>query len=177
MAAGDLDTTPVGVEANRRNLEAAIGCVYRQRLIPRWFTVDELFDDVTAGWPDAGVAGQSDTAASSFTPRYDGHRGDESGARSAGAHALALCADGRRVIPFGIASMTPTWRVMPVPVSEKGHGRRAPQPEDSSVQYWDEVAEEWRPSPQTLWRAHSDAVNSASCERGFPPCRVARVLW
>jgi 4,5-dihydroxyphthalate decarboxylase len=48
-AAGALDPTPFGVEANRRNLEVAIDCVYRQRLIPRRFTVDELFDDVTRG--------------------------------------------------------------------------------------------------------------------------------
>jgi 4,5-dihydroxyphthalate decarboxylase len=33
-AAGALDPTPFGVEANRRNLEVAIDCVYRQRLIP-----------------------------------------------------------------------------------------------------------------------------------------------
>jgi 4,5-dihydroxyphthalate decarboxylase len=46
-APGDLDTTPFGLEANRRNLEVAIDCVHRQRLIPRRFTVDELFDDVT----------------------------------------------------------------------------------------------------------------------------------
>ena len=44
---GELDTTPFGVEANRRNLEVAIEAVYAQRLIPRRFTVDELFDDVT----------------------------------------------------------------------------------------------------------------------------------
>ena len=42
-----LDTTPFGLEANRRNLEVAIDYVYAQRLIPRRFTVDELFDDVT----------------------------------------------------------------------------------------------------------------------------------
>jgi 4,5-dihydroxyphthalate decarboxylase len=45
--AGVLDTNPFGVEANRRNLEVAIDYVYRQRLIPRRFAVDELFDDVT----------------------------------------------------------------------------------------------------------------------------------
>jgi 4,5-dihydroxyphthalate decarboxylase len=44
---GEVDTTPFGVEANRRNLEIAIEAVSRQRLIPRPFTVDELFDDVT----------------------------------------------------------------------------------------------------------------------------------
>ena len=47
--AGELDTTPFGVEANRRNFEVAIDYVYRQRLIPRRSTVDELFDDVTRG--------------------------------------------------------------------------------------------------------------------------------
>jgi 4,5-dihydroxyphthalate decarboxylase len=46
-AAGESDTTPFGVEANRRNLDVAIDYVHRQRLIPRRFTVDELFDDVT----------------------------------------------------------------------------------------------------------------------------------
>ena len=46
-AVGALDMTPVGVEQNRRNLEVAIDYVYQQRLIPRRFTVDELFDDVT----------------------------------------------------------------------------------------------------------------------------------
>jgi len=46
-AAGELDMTPFGLEANRRNLEVAIDYVYRQRLIPKRFTVDELFDDVT----------------------------------------------------------------------------------------------------------------------------------
>ena len=42
-----LDTNPFGVTANRRNLEVAIDCVYRQRLIPRRFAVEELFDEVT----------------------------------------------------------------------------------------------------------------------------------
>lgn len=42
-----VDMNPFGVEANRRNLEVAIDYVYRQRLIPRRFEVDELFDDVT----------------------------------------------------------------------------------------------------------------------------------
>ncbi len=46
-AAGDADALPFGVDANRRNFEVAIDYVYRQRLIPRRFTVDELFDDVT----------------------------------------------------------------------------------------------------------------------------------
>jgi 4,5-dihydroxyphthalate decarboxylase len=38
---------PFGFEANRRNLEVAIGCAYEQRLIPQRYTVDELFTDVT----------------------------------------------------------------------------------------------------------------------------------
>jgi 4,5-dihydroxyphthalate decarboxylase len=46
-AGAGIDTTPFGVEANRRNLEVAIEYVYQQRLIPRRFEVDELFDDVT----------------------------------------------------------------------------------------------------------------------------------
>jgi 4,5-dihydroxyphthalate decarboxylase len=44
---GALDMTPIGLEANRRNLEVAIDYVHQQRLIPRRYTVDELFDDVT----------------------------------------------------------------------------------------------------------------------------------
>jgi 4,5-dihydroxyphthalate decarboxylase len=46
-APGTLDMTPFGLEENRRNIEVAIGYVYQQRLIPKRFTVDELFDDVT----------------------------------------------------------------------------------------------------------------------------------
>ena len=41
------DLNPMGVEANRRNLEVAIDYCHRQGLIPRKFTVDELFDDTT----------------------------------------------------------------------------------------------------------------------------------
>ena len=48
-AAGDPPMLPHGLEANRRNLEVAIDYVYRQRLIPRRFAVDELFDDLTRG--------------------------------------------------------------------------------------------------------------------------------
>ena len=44
---GEVDVNPFGVEANRRNLEVAIDAVYRQRMIPKRFSVDELFDDVT----------------------------------------------------------------------------------------------------------------------------------
>lgn len=44
---GELDVNPFGVEENRRNLEVAIQYCHQQRLIPRRFAVDELFDDVT----------------------------------------------------------------------------------------------------------------------------------
>jgi 4,5-dihydroxyphthalate decarboxylase len=44
----DLAGRRVGLRS-RPSLEVAIDCVYRQRLIPRRFTVDELFDDVTRG--------------------------------------------------------------------------------------------------------------------------------
>jgi 4,5-dihydroxyphthalate decarboxylase len=36
-----------GIEANRRSLELIIDYSFRQKLIPRKFSVDELFDDVT----------------------------------------------------------------------------------------------------------------------------------
>ena len=42
-AAGSPELNPCGIEANRRNLEVAIDYVYRQRLIPERYTVDELF--------------------------------------------------------------------------------------------------------------------------------------
>jgi 4,5-dihydroxyphthalate decarboxylase len=42
-----FDPNPLGVEAMRRSLDRAIECVYRQRMIPRRYEVDELFDDVT----------------------------------------------------------------------------------------------------------------------------------
>ena len=42
-AAGSPSMNPFGVQANRRNLEVAIDCVYRQGMIPRRFAVDELF--------------------------------------------------------------------------------------------------------------------------------------
>ena len=43
----ELDTCPMGLAANRRNLEMAIDFVYTQGLIPRRYAVDELFDDIT----------------------------------------------------------------------------------------------------------------------------------
>ncbi len=45
--AGELDTCPMGLEANRRNLEVAIDFACTQGLIPKRYAVDELFDDVT----------------------------------------------------------------------------------------------------------------------------------
>ena len=42
-AAGSPEMNPFGVEENRRNLEVAIDCIYRQGMIPRRFTVEELF--------------------------------------------------------------------------------------------------------------------------------------
>ncbi|HSD41438.1 MAG TPA: phosphate ABC transporter substrate-binding protein [Burkholderiales bacterium] len=45
--AGEVDLNPFGVAANRRNLEVAIDCCFRQGLIPRPYEVDELFDDTT----------------------------------------------------------------------------------------------------------------------------------
>ncbi len=45
--AGEMDTSPMGLAANRANLELAIDTVHRQGLIPRRYAVDELFDDIT----------------------------------------------------------------------------------------------------------------------------------
>jgi 4,5-dihydroxyphthalate decarboxylase len=39
---------PAGLEANRKGLEMAIQWSFEQRIIPRPFSVDELFDDTTA---------------------------------------------------------------------------------------------------------------------------------
>jgi 4,5-dihydroxyphthalate decarboxylase len=38
---------PSGVEANRRSLDLAIDYAFQQKVIPRKFTVNELFDDTT----------------------------------------------------------------------------------------------------------------------------------
>jgi 4,5-dihydroxyphthalate decarboxylase len=43
-AAGNPPMLPHGVEANRRNLEVAIDCAYGQKMIPRRYSVDELFE-------------------------------------------------------------------------------------------------------------------------------------
>lgn len=43
QAAGNPETNPHGIEANRRNVEVAIECAYRQGMIPRRLTVEELF--------------------------------------------------------------------------------------------------------------------------------------
>lgn len=42
--AGNPEMNPFGLEENRRNLEVAIDCVYRQQMIPKRFTVEELFE-------------------------------------------------------------------------------------------------------------------------------------
>ena len=44
---GPLDPYRFGIEANRRSLELIIDYTFRQGLIPRRFSVDELFDDLT----------------------------------------------------------------------------------------------------------------------------------
>ena len=44
IGAKDAETSPFGLEANRRNLEVAIDYMFRQGLIPRRFTVNELFE-------------------------------------------------------------------------------------------------------------------------------------
>ena len=41
-AAGNPPMNPFGVEENRRNLEAAVDCAYRQEMIPHRFSVEEL---------------------------------------------------------------------------------------------------------------------------------------
>jgi 4,5-dihydroxyphthalate decarboxylase len=46
-APGSLNMMPSGVEANRRALELVIDYALQQKVIPRKFTVDELFDDTT----------------------------------------------------------------------------------------------------------------------------------
>jgi 4,5-dihydroxyphthalate decarboxylase len=46
-AGSGVDPSPMGMEANRRNLEVAIEQVWRRGLIPRRFSVEELFDDTT----------------------------------------------------------------------------------------------------------------------------------
>ena len=44
QAAGNPPMLPHGLDANRRNLEVAIDCAYQQKMIPRRFAVDELFE-------------------------------------------------------------------------------------------------------------------------------------
>jgi 4,5-dihydroxyphthalate decarboxylase len=46
-APGSLNMAPNGVEANRRSLELVIDYAFQQKVIPRKFTLDELFDDTT----------------------------------------------------------------------------------------------------------------------------------
>jgi 4,5-dihydroxyphthalate decarboxylase len=42
QAAGNPPMNPFGIEENRRNLEAAIDCAHRQRMIPHRYRVEEL---------------------------------------------------------------------------------------------------------------------------------------
>jgi hypothetical protein len=42
-AAGNPPANPCGLEENRRNLEVAIDCIWRQNMLPRRPTVEELF--------------------------------------------------------------------------------------------------------------------------------------
>lgn len=42
-AAGSPEMNPFGLEENRRNLEVAIECMYRQQMLPRRLRVEELF--------------------------------------------------------------------------------------------------------------------------------------
>jgi SAM-dependent methyltransferase len=42
--------------------------------------------------------------------------------------------------------------------------------------YWSEVAETWRHGRDRTWRAHSDAVNAALCQRWLPSGGVKRLL-
>jgi 4,5-dihydroxyphthalate decarboxylase len=44
---GPLDPYRFGVAPNRASLERIIDYSYRQQLIPRKFSLDELFDDLT----------------------------------------------------------------------------------------------------------------------------------
>ena len=46
-AANGIDAFPLGVEANRKSLELVIKYAFQQKLIPRAYSVDELFNDVT----------------------------------------------------------------------------------------------------------------------------------
>jgi 4,5-dihydroxyphthalate decarboxylase len=47
-AAAAASIPPLGLEANRKGLEIAIDWAFEQKIIPRRFKVDELFDDTTA---------------------------------------------------------------------------------------------------------------------------------
>jgi len=42
-AAGNPELNPIGLEANRRNLEVAVDFVHAQGLIPRRYAIEELF--------------------------------------------------------------------------------------------------------------------------------------
>jgi len=42
---GELDLTPFGIEPNRKALDVLIRYTYQQGLIPRPYSVDELFEE------------------------------------------------------------------------------------------------------------------------------------
>jgi 4,5-dihydroxyphthalate decarboxylase len=46
--ASEAAFTPMGLEANRHNVDVVIDYAFRTGMIPKRFTVDELFNDVTA---------------------------------------------------------------------------------------------------------------------------------
>ena len=43
-AAGNPPMLPHGLDANRRNLEVAVECAYKQNMIARRYSVEELFE-------------------------------------------------------------------------------------------------------------------------------------
>jgi 4,5-dihydroxyphthalate decarboxylase len=42
------DLPPLGYEANKKGIDLAVQWAFEQKIIPRRFKVDELFDDKTA---------------------------------------------------------------------------------------------------------------------------------
>lgn len=49
QSSSDAVLPPFGLEANRKGIALAIDYAYEQKIIPRRFSVDELFTDLTAG--------------------------------------------------------------------------------------------------------------------------------
>ena len=62
-------------------------------------------------------------------------------------------------------------------VVEPGRSRYRTPDGSASTDEWTEVAEEWlKRAPQSLWRRHSDAVNSILLERWLPRGIIGRIL-